>query len=419
VFDRVLSQPVDRYNEYVRILSHLNLAFSTDRSAFRGLLRAKALHELFPNYEDVKEIFAVAEKAGPHEAFLYHQRANYERIRADGNIMLAEQLLQKARELDPRDMTILHTMAELKRVRADRSTHARERERFRNDARGLLASLLADSQNARYARVTLVKIALDDLRDVLEREESSDKEVDESIRAVESHLERGQQQFPDEQFLHTAEADFGQLLQDYDRSFSALERAFNANARDPYIASRFAKLLENRGDLDGAEAVLTTALEANRGDKQLHFQYGNVLRHRGDKSISVLVYHFQRAFTKWDTNYEAQFWFARYAFESEDPRQRDESKAVFRHLREVPIAPAARREIRDVSMAWNSWTRFHGRLVRKEFAHGFIERDGTGDWVFCHKHQSERWDTLRVGERVAFAIGFSFGGAIALEVQGL
>ena len=56
VFTRMLSNVDDRLNEYLRIVGNLNLAFSTDRESFRGLLRAKALHELFPNYEDVRAI---------------------------------------------------------------------------------------------------------------------------------------------------------------------------------------------------------------------------------------------------------------------------------------------------------------------------------------------------------------------------
>ena len=39
-----------------------------------------------------------------------------------------------------------------------------------------------------------------------------------------------------------------------------------------------------------------------------------------------LAYHFERAFTPRDRNYEAQFWFSRYAFESDDKRLQLKSK---------------------------------------------------------------------------------------------
>lgn len=416
VFERVLDKPEDRYNEYMRIISQLNLAYSTDRHALRGLVRAKSLHELFPNFDDVKGIFAAAEGVSQKDAYLNQQQANYERIRPNGNPVLAEALLEKAREWEPRDLSIVHTLAELKRSRAERATHSLERDRFRNQARSLLVPLLSDHQHGRYARVTLVKIALDDLRDILARDDSSDLELDTAIRTVESHLERAQQQFPDEQFLLTAESEFGELLSDSDRSFNALGRAFKANTRDPYIASRLARLQEGRGDFEAAKTVLTTALDSNRGDKQLNFQYANVLRRSGTADFPVLLYHYRRAFTKWDTNFEAQFWFARFAFESENEAERKEAREVFRRLREAPLAHDSKTKTRDAIGGIDSRRAFHGRLVRREFAHGFIEREGVADWIFCHRRDVESWDALRVNDRVQFSIGFTYSGAVALDV---
>ena len=415
VFDRALADNADRYNEYIRIIGQLNLAYSTDRQAFRGLIRAKALHALFPNYDDVRAILTLAEQVAPHEAYLFQQQANYERIRPNGNTALAERLLSRARELDPRDLSIVHSLATLKRESSNRALHALERERFRNEARAMLAPILNDPHHGRYARVTLVYLSLDDLRDILARDSATDKEVDEAIRTVEQHLARGQQQHPDEQRLLTAEAEFGTLLRDSDRSFDALQRAFQANVRDPYIASRLARLYEARNDLGAAEHVLTTALDANRGDRQLNFQYANVLRRAGATSHDVLLYHLRRAFTKWDTNFEAQFWFARFAFESTKEAEREESKEVFRHLRETPLAHDARIRVRDVIGGESAPRSLYGRIVRKEYAHGFVELEGTADWVFCHKNHTPAWDALSIHDRVHCAVGFTFGGAVALN----
>jgi hypothetical protein len=110
VFERLLRSPKERYNEYVRIIANLNLAYSTDRSSLRGLLKAKALHDFFPDYQDVKGLFEVAKNIGPREAFILQQQANYERIRPNGNLIQAETILQQAKELDPRDTTLVHTL---------------------------------------------------------------------------------------------------------------------------------------------------------------------------------------------------------------------------------------------------------------------------------------------------------------------
>jgi len=417
VFDRVLRTPEDRYNEYVRIIRELNLAYGTDRTAFRGLLRAKSLHELFPEYQNVRALFDVAETVGPKEAFVYQQEANYERVRPNGNLSQAEKLLERARELDPRDTTLLHTLAELKRSRAEAATHTLERQRLRNEARALLRPLVSDTQTGGYARHTLVKLAIDDLEDTLRAADATDRQIDTAIRAVEDPLQRGLQQYPGDLFLLTAEADFSRLLNDHQRSFEALSKAFEANRRDPYIASRLARLLEERGDLEAAKQTLHDALQANRGDQRLNYQYATALRKGGVLDREVLLYHYRRAFSKWDSNFEAQFWFARFAFESSDRAERAESKDVFRHLREAPLAHDIRVQVQDMIGEPDHPQTVFGEISRLEYVHGFVAMDGTGDWIFLHKNHvaPDRWDQLRLGQRVSFNVGFSFSGPIALE----
>lgn len=419
VFQRLLHSPKDRYNEYVRIIANLNLAYGTDRTSLRGLLKARALHELFPNYQDVKSLFETASAIGPREAFILQQQANYERIRPDGNLTQAEKMLQQARELDPRDTTLIHTLAEIKRTRAENTLQQLEREKYRNEARSLLRPLLNDPLNDRYARHTMVKLAVDDLRDTLLKENTTDREIDGAVRSVEDLLQRGLQQYPADQFLLTTEADYSQLLQDHERSFSALKRAFEANRRDTYIASRLARLHEQRGSLDDARKIIHDALQANRGDHQLNFQYAEVLRRQGESEQSVLLYHYRRAFTKWDTNYEAQFWFARYSFESTNPTEREESKETFKRLRSAPMSFDSRRQVRDSISSSGSPRTLFGTIVRLDYKYGFVALDGAANWVFFHRNESDpgAWENWSIGVRVMFNIGFTFNGAVALNLN--
>ena len=167
VFTRILSDKDDRLNEYLRVIENMNLAFDSDRESFRGLTRARALHELFSDYEDVRTIFLRAERVGSREAYLYQQRANYERIRPDGNFDDAEVFLTKARELDPRDESINHTLAEVYRSRAEAAGSVLTRQQYRDQARAILQDILASHSPDEYARVTIVKLEIDQLRDVL------------------------------------------------------------------------------------------------------------------------------------------------------------------------------------------------------------------------------------------------------------
>ena len=419
VFERVLTEATDKYHEYIRVLKHLNISFSSDRTAFRQLIRARALHELFPRYEDVRAIFEVAEDSAGREAFVYQQMANYERIRPNGNYLRAYELLQTARKLDSRDSSITHSLAVLARTQALNTNRPLERLKYRNEARSLLAPLLEASQPNSYARHTAVELAIDDLEDLLRDVDSTDEDIRDSIRRVERNIERGQQQFPDDHHLRIAESRFGRLLRDNARSRRALEAAFASNPRDPYIAIRLADLYEQEGDLESASNFIRKALDANRGNKELNFQYAWIRRAIDPIDVDTLVYHLGRAFTEGDQNYEAQFWYARYLFENPDIQKRQEAKAIFRRLRDVPMQPQARHRVRDQMTADGQPRQFIGTITKKEMEYGFATVDGRGDYVFFHKNNADdaTWDRLRSRGRVRFNIGFAFGGPRALGIE--
>jgi tetratricopeptide (TPR) repeat protein len=419
VFTRILSNRDDRLNEYLRIIGSMNLAFDSDREAFRGLLRARALHELFPDYKDVRTIFAKAEEVGSREAYLYQQRANYERIRPDGNFDEAEEFLSRARSLDPRDASINHTLAEVYRAKAEAAESPLARQRYRAEARSMLRDLLSGRGSDEYARVTLVKLGIDEVRDLLARAEATDSEIDAVIRDVDRVITEAIQQHPDEQYLLTAEADFSQLISDDERSFAALKRASTANPRDPYIANRLSRACLQRGEIGDAKETLWRALEGNRGDMRLNFQYGEVLRLSEEVSPEALAYYYERAFTPGDRNYEAQFWFARYAFESSDERLQDKAKRIFRTLRNASMAHPQRVKIRDVIQEKGRPKVFQGAVDRIEQTYGKIRRDGPSDLIFVHSNSVETsvWTSLESGTRVCFAVGFCFNGPTAIEAE--
>jgi len=422
VFTRILSNRDDRLNEYLRIIGNLNLAFDTDREAFRGLLRAKSLHELFPDYNDVRAIFGKAEEVGKKEAYFYQQRANYERIRPDGNFDDAEEFIRVAGELDPRDETIRHTMAAVYRGRAEEAEKPLARQRYRDQARSILRGLLAERRYDGYARVTLVKLELDELRDLLARQDATHREIDEAIRDVDKVISKAHQQHPDEEYLLTAEADFGSMVADDERSFQALRRASAANPRDPYVANRLARALLKRGEADTAQQTLWNALEGNRGDMRLNFQYGEILRLSGKSDSDTLSHHFERAFSPGDRNYQAQFWFSRFSFECDDQRLKQKSRDTFRFLRNARMSHDRRTEVQDLIRDGDRGKVFQGVVERLEQTYGRIRRDGPGDLIFVHVNQvaDEVWELLKPHARVCFTVGFCFNGptAVGLELLG-
>ena len=422
VFTRMLSDKDDRLNEYLRIIHKLNLSFDTDRDSFRGLLRARALHDLFPDYQDVRTIFQKAEEVGGREPYFFQQRANYERIRPDGNYDDAEEFIRIARELDPRDETIKHTHAAILRAKAERADKPLVRQKHRDEARSILRELKSARPSDEYTRVTLVRIAIDELKEMMARDQVTDRELDETVRQVDRTITDALQQHPDEQYLHTAEADFSALIADDTRSLRALQRASKANPRDPFIANRLARALLRRQQPDLARGILKVALESSRGDMRLNFQYGEVLRVTGEPDPERLAYYFERAFTPGDRNYEAQFWYARFAFQVGDDRHQKKSREVFRALRNASMSHDRRVEVRDHLNDANGQVQvFQGALEQLEESYGRIRRDGLGDLVFVHSSQvrDDVWSIVNRGDRVCFAIGFCFNGPVATHLESL
>ena len=284
-------------------------------------------------------------------------------------------LLERARALSPDDWTLTHTLAEVIRARAETAELPLERARFRGEARSLLGTIPSHSPTAKYATVTRLKLTVDGLQDLLKDPDTSDRTLDETIRDADRLFESARQRYPGNNFVLTAEAELGRLLSDHQRSIDALESARAANPRDPFIASRLASLLTGRGENDRARAYLEEALESNPGDKRLNFRYAQLLRLTEGADEAELAYHYRRSFTKWDENHESQFWFARFAYGSDDTETANDARDTFKHLCDVPMSHEDRIAIRDdVVLSDGVQRRFGGVITRIEAAHGFVVR---------------------------------------------
>lgn len=277
VFEGVLVEDTDRYNEYIRVIKHLNISYDTDRESFRKLLNAKTLQDNFSNHDDIKAIYDVAIEIANEESYLYQQMANYERLKVNGDYQKAHDLLQQAKELNPRDKSIIHSLAELARTRAKKSKNILKCLKFRQEAKCLLDSILNSSTNNRYAITTLIKLSIDELEDLLEQEESTDRDIEQAIRQVERYLEDAKSKWS-EYFIETLEARFACILEDHERTVNALKSAFKINPRDPYITISLSQIYLNKNNLIAAKDCVRKALDHNSMDRLLNYRYAQILR---------------------------------------------------------------------------------------------------------------------------------------------
>ncbi len=416
VVARILRNSSQIHARMVLLLSALNVDYSVDRVALRKLVRGRTLGEQFADYQAVADIFAVARGVAGDDPYVMHQMAIYEMHRPNGNLEKAHEYLVTASRLAEHDRTIDHSFAELAFLRMQRASSEAEKARFRLEARRA-ARKLTDKPRTPHGYHTLAKIAIEQLREVLTQSDAAERDIDRAVEEAEQSLEDGLQRFPQSEYMLEAEAELSKVIVDEERATKALERAFAANPRSSFIAVRLAKTAIATEDFAKARKVLETALDVNPNEKKLHFNLARVLMALNEDADSV-TYHLYHSFTLGDTNFEAQFWYARQLYVLD---RIPEAREMFKQLHSAAVPFDLRNSTRGfVAEPNGSQKIFFGRLVSLETTYAFIERDGRGDWVFWHMDDTTDetlWQRLHEGDRVRFCMGFSFRGARAVEVE--
>lgn len=414
VFDRILHAQDERHEVYARCLRELNIDYSSDRSAYRQMVRGRTLVDLFPNHDLAISILNIAKHVGSEDGFLLHQMAIYEMHRPNGNVKDASELLSKALQISHYEqaLVIKHSMAELQLRLAEEARTPLEREKCLTEASLLAQGLKAARSEETYAYHTLVKIGLQRLRDVLSQSgaTTSAPVIETLTREIERNLLEGFQLNPNHPYLLDAEAQLASLFEDSARALEALEKAFKTNPRSTFIALRLSSYYRKHGGLARSKEVLEQALGANPGEAKLHYAYSKLLIEE-KVSSDLLLYHLRRSFTEGDSNYEAQLLYGRQLFIS---GELDAARQLYRRLGDAKVSHEVRME-----MLYPLDQGFNGSIVKLEATYLFISRDGLNDWVHAHINNvgDDIWKRLSVGARVKFRIAFTMKGPSAFNVD--
>jgi tetratricopeptide (TPR) repeat protein len=413
VFERVLRTEDQRFTEYVKVLRHLNPAYAPDEKALRGLMRGRNILELFPSHDLASQLYDIVNESTGIDAGLLHQEAIYEMNRYGGDPKDALALLSHAAETRPNDRTIQHSFAECFIKLADRSRTSLEKEHYRSEAERYCMQLTGKTADTSYGYHTLLKLKIKKLEEALALplDAATDAELESQLRDIESDLSSGTQRFPGDAHLLSAEASLAELLGYSDRALDALEKAFARNHRNTFIAIRLARCYEKRGLEPSAIDVLRKALEASTTDRGLHFAYATALSATPGHQPEEVLYHLQRSFIPGDSNYEARLLYGRQLFVL---HRYEESKAVFKDLKQSPVSPFLRDRVRFLLPQ-----SYHGSVRRLEVTYLFVQLEGTAEWVYCHRNNmsTEVWERLTVGTRLSFSIGFSLRGPSGVEAS--
>jgi tetratricopeptide (TPR) repeat protein len=413
VFERVLNNAQDRFDEYMRILSHIDIDYHADNDALIGLSNAKELMKLFTDPTMIRQFYDAAKTIDPSNPSLLQQEAIFEKNRVNGNLRRAEELLQRAHEMAPYNMAITHSLSELALENARRSTRPLERRKYLEESKKIAYQQSGNSIDS-YRYHTLIKVSFEELKDA--QKEGDERSISICMKALEELISRAHQVFSDDPFILEMESQFAQFCRDNPRAIALLKEAFASNKQSPYIAIRLAKFLEKEGKYSEAVETLRECVEVNPSDKDVNFWLSMMLFKSDETSASDVKYHLRRSFTEGDTNFTAQFWYARLLYIE---RGFVEAKRIFRYLSDARIDTRIKKKPRGIIHEAGCPKPFRGVLAKKEYSYGFILCDGTQELVYSHEifSASRIWGDLTVNQRVLFEMGFNYRGAVAVNIQ--
>lgn len=409
----LLANPEMLFDRVVRVVQYLNTSYATDQESFQALTKARLLLEMFPDRHMIDQIYDVADRVAPDDGHLVLQRARFEMLRESPSFERAEALLARSEDLLPGSPIVQHARAELDYQAALRATEPLSRVAALRRADALLVGLYGKSAGP-HVWHTKCKIELLRLRSVLESDQRSDEDEVRAIQAAETAVSAALQGFPDDAHLLDSEAKLADLLNQDERALKALERAARQNLRNASIVSRLCRIYRQRGERSKAHDLLQDASAANPGESRYSFERAMLMMEEDGDGVTIEQL-LRRSFSAGDRNHFAQFLYARQVYINGDVPA---GRARFKEL-----SAAAGWGPKVMGRTW-TWTRvgepvlLHGRVVRVEQWHGFVEREGTGDWVYVPRDENGHHPLIdmEIGTRIHFNVGFTFRGPFALGV---
>jgi len=414
VVERVLADQQARFDEYLRILGALDLGYSSDRYAFIRLVNARELMRFFRDPQLIRSVYKASIDRVGEDPLLLQQEAIFEMNSADGSIEKSGELLRKALSFQPNNRLIKHSLAELALKKAEKSETELEKNKYRRESAKICRELSRDNSTA-YPFTTLIKLGIEELSEVAGS--GDEATIERKVSEIERFIAEAKQQFPEDSFLLYEESRFCELLDRNPEAKAALEHAFSNNKGSPFIAVRLASLYENKSnDPERAIIVLSECVDAKPSNKYANYNLAMLLAKYHPEMKAAIKMHLKRSFTDGDSNYAAQFWYARFLY-IDDPF--GEAKKYFNALAQARLNPEIKEAFRGLITDAGKAMIFCGVVSKKEHSFGFIRRDGYQDIVFVHRNDIDEreWEDLRGGNRVEFEMGFSYRGPKARYVR--
>lgn len=429
VFSLAITDQDARAFQLIRILSKVDLDYSSDNKAFFELVKGRMLSDLFERKELAISVFDAAERANPPAAYLLHQRAILELNHRTGNIEVASEYLRKAeaaiRESGYRDSSIQHTKANLLRRRALLSTSAVERERYRADARTILKPQLSRKSNL-YPQHLLGQVLLDELKEFFghihsEGQQLPTQEIREQAivriatdlsRLIDDHLKTQPSDGP----MTLLRSDFLRTMGRQPQAIQVLQRFHSQSPENSSVSRVLGEALSSADKIDEGIEVLRGAVLISPTDKFASLSLAKMLIKKNEFENSDAILSFlRRSFSDGDSHYEARLLYARCNLLYGDITR---GKHEFRLLRDVYLENKDRPNY-IVMNTDGTPRRYGGPIISKQAGYGFA----SSSELRFHVHfgtkgvQPGVWTSMSQGTVIEYNVAFTYRGPVAINIR--
>ena len=416
VFQAACPTDEDKAEQLARLISGLDIGYSTDRTALSKMMRGRRLAETMHRAQTGRELYKNAVEAAPGEAFLYQQWAIFESMHDGGSLTYAEDAARTAREMDPRSPAIIHTQAEIARKIALRADSQIVKDQYRKQARERLSEI--KPAHSKIVFSSRCKLLVDEISELVRDIDDNTRQQEltsfgEKVREAEALLARSIQEYPDDAELLAVEASFRQSLSETDKAVRALERALLAGPRGSGVAIRLARIHLGKGNEARALEVLSKALEKNPEDKHAHFEMAQALMAQEKPDMKDVGGHLVRSYSQGDNNFEARHLYAQWLVLTGSAL---EGARLFEEIDRTAPRDYRTRMPKKLSAVAAHMGAYQGRVAKKTATFAFIRSAAYVNDIYAPEAGTKEWDGFEVGTDVAFRISFTRSGPVALAI---
>ncbi|WP_418383596.1 SIR2 family protein [Akkermansia sp.] len=407
IFERILKNESDRFNEYYNCLSSLNLDYSSDFYIFSNFTKAKNLLSIFTNIEYIYSIFEKALELSPDDPYILQQKCLFEINRPNGDLDLATRCINRAIELLPSNAHFKNTKSQLfiKKSKLSRSTL--ESSKYLQSARKMAQESKDKNNKDTYNDHTLARIALMELKNVLESGKTDFETplLQQLIKDVNSHINNGLQKNPNDTYILKIKSDLHKLLNDIPAAIDSMEKAVNNNTKLSHVFIELADYFIHKGKFEKANEIYEKYINSNRNNKLINYKY-SIFLELISAPLDRIEYYLKRSFDPNDSNFDALIRYIRNLFYQGKFDQVKNNIALMYNKKQYHSSNG--RIIHEIK------GNYSGTIQSIKYSHIFVKEFKSGLIVYIPSSniKSDSKNYLKKNTTVYFNLGINYRGLI-------